>query len=131
MIVIIQPCKKKHDTVITSLILANLALIFACHNANEDAFSLQTYFIIGKIATFLPAAGLLIFILYKLFHKPCQRILRKLSMCKSYLCFCIMPESNHMDNVQHEMNAHGEAEQDLPHRLEHPNQYIHENSAAY
>ena len=129
VIAIIQLYKKKHDAVAESLVLANLALLLASLKGNVYASPLQIN--IGKIFVLIPAAGMMIFILYKLFHKPCTKILSKLSMWKSCLrCRCINPEDNHVDNVQHEIvDAHREGE--LPHRVVHPDEYMEGNDTAY
>ena len=126
MIAIIQPYKKKRDTVAESLILANLALFLAPLGVVTSALKIY----IARIFAFFPTAGLVIFILYKLFREPCIKILRKHTTSKSCLCCCIKPDDNQVDNVQHEIvDAHGESE--LPHRMVHPDQYMEGNDTAY
>ena len=129
MITIIQPYKKKHDAVAESLVLANLALIFA--SVEGDTYASQLQVNIRKIFMLIPAVGLMIFILYKLFHKPCTKILSRFSIWKSCLhCRCIKPEDNQVDNIQHE-NVDADGESELPHRLVQPDQYMEGNETAY
>ena len=125
MITIIQPYKKKRDAVAESLVLANLVLLLASVKKNIYTSPMQINIV--KIVVLIPATGLMIFILYKLFRKPCTKILRKLSMWKSCLCCYSIKQE---DNVQHKIaDAHREGE--LPHRLVHPDQYMEGNDTAY
>ena len=64
----IQSYKKKYTSVIDSLILANMALLFTALDRNILVISF--FQIIFVIIILIPALGLFSFVLYKLLKKP-------------------------------------------------------------